>query len=245
MFEETAILIPALNEEEALSSLLAAIQFERFHSVIVIDNGSTDQTAQIAREKGARVIYERHRGYGAACLAGIEALTTFSTPPAVVVFINVGHSEDPHQIPLLLQAIVEGADLALGVRVHSSGKIGNEFSHARWGTRLVLNLVRVLYGHRFRDLPPIRAIRFPELCQLNLNDRGWGWTLQMQLRAAKQELHIVEKDIPHFPRQRGKSKISGSLSTSLQVGVRMMITIFREWIGRGRVNCPLIKDSPY
>ena len=245
MFEETAILIPALNEEEALSSLLASIRLERFHSVIVIDNGSTDRTAQIARRNGALVLFEDTRGYGAACLAGIEALSRCPHPPAVVVFINVGNPEDPLQIPALLGEIVEGADLVLGVRVHPSGKIGNPFPHARWGTRLVLAIVRVLYGHKFRDLPPLRAIRFSELCELDLDERSWGWTLQMQLRAAKQKLNIVEMEIPHCPRQRGKSKISGSLPTSMKVGVRMMVTVFRERTGRRMANCPLIKNSPY
>ena len=228
MIEETAILIPARNEEEALSDLLTSIPLEHFHSVMVIDNGSTDQTAQIARNKGAVVIFEKTRGYGSACLAGMEALARFPVPPTVVLFINAGHPEDPLQIPALLGEFDKEADLVLGVRVHPSGKIGNIFSHARWGTRMVLGLVRFFYGHTFRDLPPVRAIRFSKLCELSMDDTGWGWTLQMQLRAVKRELKIVEKEIPHLPRRSGRSTISGSLSTSMLVGLKMMLTLFRE-----------------
>ena len=230
----TAVLIPALNEEEALPVVLAALPIDRLHSVVVADNGSTDHTASIARAAGAIVVREPRRGYGSACLAGIAHLAAHPTPPHAVAFLDADHPEDAASLSRLLDPLTRGADLALGVRTHPDGSRGNLRAHARWGNRIVLTATRLLFGRRFQDLPPFRAVRFTALQRLAMDDRDWGWTLQMQLRAVRHGLRIVEVGARHRARAHGRSKISGRLGMSLRVGARMFYTLVRERV-RGRV----------
>ena len=229
LLSRTAVLIPALNEEEALPAVLAALPVDQLHAVVVADNGSTDHTARIAHEAGAVVVREEERGYGAACLAGIAYLTAMPARPEAVVFLDADHPEDAARLPVVLEPMAHGADLVLGVRVGSRGT-GNLHTHARWGNRVVLAVTRLLFGRRFQDLPPFRAIRFSALQRLRMDDRNWGWTLQMQLRAVRQGLSIVEVHAPHLPRARGRSKISGRLGMSVRVGAKMFYTLAREWL---------------
>ncbi|MXX33883.1 MAG: glycosyltransferase family 2 protein [Gemmatimonadetes bacterium] len=228
LLRRTAVLIPALNEEEALPAVLAALPMDRLHTVIVADNGSTDRTASIASTAGATVVREPRRGYGAACLAGIAHLAALPTPPHAVAFLDADHPEYAASLVLLLDPLARGADLALGVRIHPGGPRGNLRTHARWGNRVVLTATRLLFGHHFQDLPPFRAIRFTALQRLAMDDRDWGWTLQMQLRAVRHRLDIVEVHAPHEPRSRGRSKISGRLGMSVRVGAKMFFTLARE-----------------
>ena len=227
----TAILIPALNEEDALPAVLSALPMAHLHSVVVADNGSTDGTARAARAAGAIVVREEERGYGAACLAALAYLGSLDPVPESVVFLDADHPEDAGRLSLILEPLCRGADLALGVRVSRGGEHGNLHMHARWGNRVVLTVVHLLFGHRFQDLPPFRAIRFAALERLAMDDRNWGWTLQMQVRAVRRGLEIVEVHKPHYPRARGRSKISGRLGMSLRVGAKMFYTLGREWLG--------------
>ena len=229
LLSRTAVLIPALNEEEALPAVLAALPIDGLHAVVVADNGSTDHTVRIAHEAGAVVVREEERGYGAACLAGIAYLTAMPARPEAVVCLDADHPEDAARLPVVLEPMAHGADLVLGVRVGSRGT-GNLHTHARWGNRVVLAVTRMLFGRRFQDLPPFRAIRFSALQRLRMDDRNWGWTLQMQLRAVRQGLSIVEVHAPHLPRARGRSKISGRLGMSVRVGAKMFYTLAREWL---------------
>lgn len=224
----TAVLIPALDEEQALPAVLEALPSDRLHSVVVADNGSTDDTAAIARAAGAVVVREPRRGYGAACLAGIRHLSALAAPPAAIVFLDADHPENAQRLPLVLDPLARGADLALGVRMGPGGGTGNRHAHARWGNRIVLFAARLLFGRPFRDLAPFRAIRMGALERLAMDDRDWGWTLQMQLRAVRHGLAIVEVDAPHLPRSGGRSKISGRLGMSLRVGAKMFYTLARE-----------------
>jgi len=234
MLSETAILIPALNEEDALPLVLEALPLERLHSVVVVDNGSTDRTVEVAEELGARVVRESERGYGAACLAGIEHLRQDAPPPRFLVFMDADHPEDAASLEELTGPLAGSADLVLGARLHDGGDTGNVHVHARWGNRLVLATVRLLWGRSFVDLAPFRAVRFDALLDLGMDDRNWGWTLQMQLRAIDARLRIVEIFVPHRARAAGRSKISGSLTTSVRVGLKMFQTIARERLrGRG------------
>ena len=228
LLPRTAVLIPALNEEQALPAVLEALPADRLHSVVLADNGSTDSTAAIARAAGAVVVREPRRGYGSACLAGIRHLSALATPPAAIVFLDADHPENAERLPLVLDPLARGADLALGVRVGPGGGTGNRHAHARWGNRAVLAATRLLFGHTFRDLAPFRAIRMDALERLAMDDRDWGWTLQMQLRAVRHGLEIVEVDAPHLPRSGGRSKISGRLGMSLRVGAKMFYTLARE-----------------
>lgn len=233
MLTRTAVLIPALNEEDALPAVLRVLPIGRLHSVVVADNGSTDGTAGVARAAGAVVVRQEERGYGAACLEGIAHLSSLRRPPDVLVFLDADHPENAERLALVLDPLARGAELALGVRVGRDGATGNLHAHARWGNRVVLAAVRLLFGYRFRDLAPFRAIRFDALRRLAMDDRNWGWTLQMQLRAVRARLGIVEVDAPHLPRARGRSKISGRLGVSVRVGAKMFLTIARERLRRG------------
>ncbi|MDX1494620.1 MAG: glycosyltransferase family 2 protein [Longimicrobiales bacterium] len=223
-----ALVMPALNEEDALPPILQGVP-EWVDRIVVADNGSTDRTAQVAAAGGAEVVREEERGYGAACLAAIRQLEHEGRPPDVVVFMDADGSDDPAHIRRLVDPIERGdADLVLGVRQGQDGDVGTILPHARLGNRIVLGLVRLLFGESFRDLPPFRAISMSALRTLEMDDRNWGWTLQMQLRALRRGLRIVELEIPHRRRTEGVSKISGSLTMSIRVGLKMFWTLARE-----------------
>lgn len=222
------MLIPALDEEEALPVQLARVP-SSVDRVVVVDNGSTDGTVEVALAAGAEVVHEAERGYGAACLRGLRHLAERGARPDVVVFLDADGSDDPARIPALVRPVADGrAEMVLGVRRGGEGATGSILPHARVGNRVVLVLLALLFGRRFRDMPPFRAVSFPALEALAMDDRNWGWTLQMQIRAHRAGLGIVELDMPHRRRVRGRSKISGSLTTSLRVGLTMFRTLVRE-----------------
>lgn len=224
-----AVLVPALDEEDALPRTFDALPDGVVQDLVVVDNGSRDRTPEVARRAGAAVLFESERGYGAACLAGIEHLASLPEPPDVLVFLDADATTEAPHLPELVRPVAEGrADLVLGVRRAPGGARGNAHSHARAGNRIVLALTRLLFGFRFRDLAPFRAIRFSSLQDLAMDDRNWGWTLQMQIRAARAGLRIREIPVLHAPRAAGRSKISGSLGTSLRVGLKMFYTLARE-----------------
>lgn len=228
LLPQTAVLIPALDEEQALPAVLEALPTDRLHSVVVADNGSADDTAAVARALGATVVREPRRGYGSACLAGIRHLSALPILPAAIVFLDADHPENAARLSLVLDPLARGADLALGVRVGPEGGTGNRHVHARWGNRIVLFTARLLFGRSFRDLAPFRAISMDALERLAMDDRDWGWTLQMQLRAVLHGLEVAEVDAPNLPRSAGRSKISGRLGMSLRVGAKMFYTLARE-----------------
>lgn len=222
-----AVLIPALNEEEALPAVLEGLRATRADRVVVVDNGSTDGTAEVARRGGAEVVSEPKRGYGAACLAGIARLAE-GTPPDVVVFMDGDQSDDPAALEILLAPIDSGrAEFVIGIRT-SEGRQSAVPVHARLGNSLVAGGAALLHGLRFRDLGPFRAIRFDVLQALAMDDENWGWTLQMQLRAHRMGVSTVEVPVPHRPRAGGRSKVSGSVIGSVRAGAKMLLTLVTE-----------------
>ena len=224
-----AVLVPALDEEDALPPLLAGLRARGVRRVVVVDNGSTDATARVAREGGAAVVSEPARGYGAACLAGLRHLAAADPPPEVVVFLDADDDEAAKRVAELAAPVLEGrADLVVGVRRDPAGGTGTLLLHARLGNAVVLGLAALLFGRRWRDLGPFRAVAFDRLLALGMDDRDWGWTLQMQVRAELRGLRVLEVEVPHRPRARGRSKITGSLTTSLRVGGKMLWTLARE-----------------
>ncbi len=216
------VLIPALDEEQALPHVLAALPAS-VHRCVVVDNGSRDQTAQVARAGGADVVSEPRRGYGSACLAGLTHIAGEMRDDDVVVFLDADHSDDPSLVPRVAAPVLSGhSDLVLGCRREGVPL------HARAGNALVLSVVRVLYGRRFADVPPFRAVRWSALRALDMDDRDFGWTLQMQLRALKKGLRIHEQSVPYRPRVAGESKVSGSLRGSVGAGRKMLSTVWME-----------------
>jgi len=217
--------IPALNEEESLGSVLDSIPRPLIRHVIVADNGSTDATAKVAGDRGAIVVTEKHRGYGAACLRGLDALA--QDPPDIVLFLDADGSDDPSEAAAVVQPIVDGrADLVVGSRVLGRSDPGALTPHARFGNALATRLLALLYGARYTDLGPFRAIRYEALLCLRMRDRDFGWTVEMQIKAARRGLRHVEVPV-RYRRRIGRSKISGTLGGSVRAGVKILATVFR------------------
>ena len=222
--------MPALDEEQALPLVLADL-FRLappacLHRVLVIDNGSTDATARIAVAAGAEVVSEPRRGYGAACLAGLAALR--ADPPQVVVFLDADHSDDVAVLPRLAGPVLDGrADLVLGSRLLGRREAGAMAAHALWGNRLACLLLRRLTGVGYTDLGPFRAIGWDALQRLGMADRDFGWTVEMQLKAARSGLRIEEIPVP-YRRRVGRSKISGTVTGSVRAGVKILRTLWRH-----------------
>ncbi|MGH9660240.1 MAG: glycosyltransferase family 2 protein [Bryobacteraceae bacterium] len=229
MSANAALIIPALDEEVVIARTLAAVPRELFRQIIVADNGSRDRTAQIALDAGATVVTEPVRGYGAACLRAIASLDEGID---AVVFMDADSSDDPRQAALLLEPISGGrADLVIGSRTLGRAEPGSLQPHQVFGNRLATFLMRILYGYRYTDLGPFRAIRAGALAQLGMRDRNYGWTIEMQIKAVQAGLRIVEVPVD-YRRRVGISKVSGNWSASLRAGVKILWTVFRLWRAR-------------
>lgn len=217
------VVMPALNEALALPQVLPALP-PWLAEVIVVDNGSTDATAQVARSLGARVVSEPRRGYGRACLAGIAALS-----PAIdtVLFMDADAADRPSDIAALLAPIVAGgADLVIGSRT-AGAEPGALTPQQRFGNALACRLIRLGWGVAYSDLGPFRAIRREALTRLAMRDETWGWTVEMQVSAARHGLRVAEVPVA-YRRRIGVSKISGTLSGTLRAGSKILWVIGRE-----------------
>ncbi|HAM39751.1 MAG TPA: UDP-glucose--dolichyl-phosphate glucosyltransferase [Candidatus Omnitrophica bacterium] len=220
---QVGVVIPARNEADVLGRVLADIPRALVHEIIVVDNGSTDATASIALRAGARVVAEPVPGYGRACLKGIVAL---SPSVETVVFMDADYSDYPEDLPKLLAPIEQDrADLVIGSRV-AHAQPGSLTVQQRLGNRLACRLMRWLFGVRYTDLGPFRAIRREALERLQMRDPGCGWTVEMQAKAARLRLRIEEVPVRYRPRI-GRSKISGTLSGTVRAGIAILTTIAR------------------
>ncbi len=223
-----SVIIPVFNEQDAIEKVIGDIPSHLPTEIIVVDNGSTDQTAKLAAAMGARIVRENRRGYGSACLAGIAA----TNDPDIVVFLDGDYSDHPNEMPDLIAPILENrADLVIGSRVLGNSEPGALMIQARFGNRLATSLIKILFGVSYTDLGPFRAIRYLALMDLNMRDKTFGWTVEMQVKAAKQALKIQE--VPVSYRKRiGVSKITGTLKGTLKAGWKILFTIFRYWFTR-------------
>jgi len=217
----TAVIIPVYNEAESLPRVLAEIPTELVDEVIVVDNGSSDGSAAVARQHGARVVVEPRRGYGSACLAGITATEGFD----ILVFLDGDYSDYPQDLPALHGPVARSeADLVIGTRMIDASSRRALLPQARFGNRLATVMMRLLFGIRCSDLGPFRVIGRAALLSLGMRDRGFGWTVEMQLRAHLRGLVVAE--IPVRYRSRiGQSKISGTLKGSVAAGSKILATI--------------------
>lgn len=220
---KVAVIIPALNEEGSIGAVLDHIPRDLVSDMIVVDNGSTDKTALIAAAKGARVFSEPRRGYGYACLKGIAELQN----PEIVAFLDADYSDFPEEMNLVVEPIASGqADLVIGSRILGKREKNALPAHAAFGNHLASFLIRIFFGHRYTDLGPFRAIRYSSLQQLRMEDRTWGWTVEMQVKAVREKLRI--REVPVSYRKRiGQSKISGTLAGSVKAGTKILWTILK------------------
>jgi glycosyltransferase involved in cell wall biosynthesis len=223
--EQIFILIPALNEEKAIALVLNEIP-KINAEVVVIDNGSNDNTADIAIERGATVIQEKRRGYGYACLAGIRFLEGKAKPIDLVGFLDADFSDYPEDLIKLITAIrFTGSDLVLGKRLDKL-QAGAMSPHAIIANKVFTALIRMLYGIRLNDMGPMRVIRYQTLLDLDMQDTGYGWAAEMIVKAIKLGCSIQEVRVRYRPRI-GHSKISGSFFTSLKAAIWLSFYILR------------------
>lgn len=221
----TTVIIPALNEQESIGQVIASIP-PWVARVIVVDNSSTDATAQRARQAGAVVITEPRRGYGQACLSGCAA----AADADIVVFLDGDLSDYPERMEQLVRPIIEDrADFVLGSRTRGSCQKGALLPQQRFGGWLACLLIRWLWRYGYTDLGPFRAIRRTSLTRLNMDDRNFGWTVQMQIRAVLANLRIMEIPLD-YRRRIGRSKISGTLRGVFAAGTKILYTIACERI---------------
>ena len=225
------LIIPAHNEAGAIALVLAEIPAGLVQEVIVVDNNSTDDTGAIARAHGATVLHEARPGYGYACLAGMAH--AFGAPqsarPDIVVFLDGDHSDYPEQLPELLAPLLAGAaDLVIGSRALGVRERGALLPQQRFGNWLASRLLRLRYGGNVTDLGPFRAILAPALLALHMEDRTYGWTVEMQVKAARQGLRTVEVPV-RYRKRIGTSKVSGTVRGTLGAGYKILYTIFRYW----------------
>lgn len=220
------VVIPALNEERSLPLVLADLPRPPVRRVVVADNGSVDATARVAREGGAEVVDAPRRGYGSACLAGLDHLRR-TGPPDVVVFVDADWSDHPEELPGLVAPILAGeADLVIGSRILGSREPGALLPQARAGNLVACGLIRLLYGHRFTDLGPFRAIRWEALERLGMADPNFGWTAEMQVKALRKGLRCAEVPVS-YRRRVGVSKITGTVSGTVRAGYKILWTVLR------------------
>ncbi len=218
-----AVIIPALNEEQAIGRVISEIPDGAVCDIIVVDNGSTDATVAVAEAAGARVVHEEHRGYGSACLKGISELRE----PDIVVFLDGDHSDCPEELGSLVAPISsDEMDFVIGSRALGEREKGSLTPQQVWGNWFACLLMRVVHGHRFTDLGPFRAIRYGRLLELGMVDRDFGWTIEMQIKAVKRGLRIAEVPVSYRKRV-GRSKISGTLRGTILAGYKIILTIFR------------------
>ncbi|MGE0821256.1 MAG: glycosyltransferase family 2 protein [Candidatus Binatia bacterium] len=226
MFPRVAVLIPALNEETTLPRVLADIPRTAVHEVVVVDNGSTDRTAVVARAAGATILSENRRGYGWACLTGIDYLRDH--PPDILVFLDGDYSDHPDELVQVIHPIVnEEYDLVIGSRTKGEAEPGALFLQARFGNALATWLIRWLYGFSYTDLGPFRAIRFRELLALGMTDKTYGWTVEMQIKALRHGLRVTEVPVRYRKRGGGVSKVSGTIKGTILAGYKILWTVFR------------------
>ena len=221
MAPRISVIIPVFNEEKSIGLVLDALPRDRLHEIIVVNNASTDDTAKVAWEHGAHVVDEPRRGYGSACLKGIGELDN----PDIVVFVDGDFSDYPEEIDKLVKPIIEGErDFVLGSRMILPQSQAALLPQARYGNKLTVFLIRLFFGGRFTDLGPFRAIRFDSLKAIGMVDTNFGWTVEMQIKALKQNFRILEIPVKYRARV-GVSKITVTVSRTVKAGTKIIYTI--------------------
>lgn len=220
------VIIPAINEEESLPKVIKDIP-NYVDETIVVDNGSTDKTIAVAKQAGATVLKESERGYGAACLKAIDYIKDKYFD--IIVFLDGDYSDFPEEMDLLLKPIIEeNYEVVIGSRILGQREKGAMLPQAIFGNWLASFLIKLFWGYSFTDLGPFRAIKYSSFLKLNMVDRNYGWTVELQIKAAKQKMMC--KEVPVSYRKRiGKSKVTGTINGTAKASVKILYLIFRSY----------------
>jgi len=222
------VIIPAFNEENAVGKVIQDIPKDQISEIIVVNNASTDRTEIAAQSEGATVLNEPIKGYGNACLKGLKYLADQEIHPDVVVFLDADYSDHPQELPLLIDPIVTGTcDFVIGSRALGKRQQGSMTIPQIFGNWLATTLLKLLYGAKFTDLGPFRDIRYSSLMELQMQEKTYGWTVELQLKAIKNNLRYIEVPVSYRVRT-GKSKISGTVKGTVMAGYKILWTIFKN-----------------
>ena len=222
------VIIPAFNEENAVGNVISEIPKELVNEIIVVNNASTDLTEIEAKKGGATVLNEPTKGYGRACLKGLDYLASLTDEKIdIVVFLDADYSDYPQEMPNLIQPILErDVDLVIGTRSQGKREKGSMTPQQIFGNWLATSLIKLFYRANFTDLGPFRAIKYDSLKEIDMQDQTYGWTVEMQLKAAKKGLKFVEVPVNYRVRV-GKSKVSGTVKGTIMAGYKIIWTIFK------------------
>lgn len=225
--QNVSVIIPAFNEENAIGNVLADIPKHIVTEIVVVDNNSSDKTTENAKKGGATVLYETKQGYGAACLLGIAYFKNIEIKPDIIVFLDADYSDYPEELEKIIEPILaKKADMVIGSRALGKRDAGSMTIPQIFGNWLATRLIKLFYNVKFTDLGPFRAITWEALMALEMKDKTYGWTVEMQVKAAKMGLISVE--VPVTYRNRiGVSKVSGTVKGTILAGYKILTTIFK------------------
>ena len=225
------VIIPAFNEEKSIAKVIAEIP-DFVEEIVVVNNNSTDQTAQVATKAGANVLTEKSKGYGYACLKGIDYLSQKDKTPDILVFLDGDFSDFPQELTKIIQPIIDGrVDFVVGARVKELRASGSLTPQQVFGNWLVCFLMKILYQSSFTDLGPFRAIRWKTLENLKMSDKTYGWTIEMQLKVLRQKISYQEVPVS-YKKRIGVSKVSGTVKGTIFAGVKIIGWIFKHYLSK-------------
>ena len=221
------IIIPAYNEEHSIGKVIVAIPKGTVRDIIVCNNNSTDNTAHVAKSEGAVVVDALKKGYGFACLKGMEHIAKNDVKPDIVVFLDGDYSDYPEEMVLLIAPIInDNYDLVIGSRALGELESGSMTPQQIFGNWLATTLIRAFYKYEFTDLGPFRAIKYSSLLDIQMKDEDFGWTVEMQVKAAKMKMKCTEVAV-NYRKRIGKSKVSGTVKGTILAGHKILWTIFK------------------
>lgn len=221
------VIIPAFNESLSIRHVINDIPKNIVTEIIVVDNGSTDNTGEIAKKSGATVLREDRKGYGYSCLNGMNYVRSKVHARDIIVFLDGDYSDFPEEIPKLISPILEsGYQMVIGSRVSGERQQGSLLFQQIAGNYLATKLIKLFFGAEFTDLGPFRAIRWESLQKMNMQDKTFGWTVEMQIKAAKNNLRFTEIPV-NYRKRIGISKVSGTIKGTIMAGYKILLTIFK------------------
>jgi len=221
------VIIPVYNEEDSIGKVISEIPDTIVRNVVVCNNGSKDRTASVAESHGAIVVHQPEKGYGNACLKGMDYIANLEIKPDIIVFLDGDYSDYPSEMVDLIKPIVtENVDMVIGSRALGEMQSGAMMPQQIFGNWLATTLIRIIYSYEFTDLGPFRAIKYPVLMDMQMEDKTFGWTVEMQVKAAKMKLKTTEVAV-RYRKRIGKSKVSGTIKGTILAGHKILWTIFK------------------